>query len=48
MDLARFVESLDYDELPHEVQLQAMRLFYDFVGNASYATKTASYLIFFV
>lgn len=40
MDLARFVESLDYDELPQEVQLQAMRLFYDFVGNASYATKT--------
>ena len=40
LDLARFVEELSYDELPIEVQKQAMRLFYDFVGNASYATKT--------
>lgn len=40
MGLARFVEELDYDALPREVQLQAMRLFYDFMGNSSYATKT--------
>lgn len=40
LDLARFVADLSYDEMPEEVKLQAMRLFYDFMGNSSYATKT--------
>lgn len=40
MVLAEFVAGLSYDKLPQEVKKMSMRLFYDFMGNSSYATKT--------
>lgn len=40
MVLAEFVAGLSYDKLPQEVKEMSMRLFYDFMGNSSYATKT--------
>jgi len=38
--LAKFISELQYDTLPDNVKNMALRLFYDFVGNSSYATKT--------
>lgn len=38
--LAEFSYELDYDKLPKEVQVMALRLMFDFMGNSSYASKT--------
>ena len=40
LTLANFVADLDFDKLPEKVQKMGYRLFYDFIGNSSYATKT--------
>lgn len=40
LNLAKFVAELDFNNLPENVQKMAYRLFYDYMGNSSYATKT--------